>query len=78
MLVKNKAFSVLEIVLLLVFTIIIASSIYLTHKYTTRISNTMTKLKLLKTQVSAELNYGNGHIAKQKSQNGLYALTNIS
>ncbi|MDE5035776.1 transposase, partial [Francisella tularensis subsp. holarctica] len=38
----------------------------------------MTKLKLLKTQVSAELNYCNGHIAKQKSLNGLYALTNIS
>ncbi|APD51287.1 transposase [Francisella hispaniensis FSC454] len=38
----------------------------------------MAKLKLIKTQVTTELNYGNGHIAKEKSQNGLYALTNIS
>ena len=45
---------------------IIASSIYLTHKYTTRISNTMAKLKLIKTQISTELNYGSGHITKRK------------
>lgn len=81
MLVKNKGFSVVEIILLTVFTIIIVASIYsiyITHKYTVRISNQLAKLSLIKTQVSVELNYGNGDVVKQKSENGLHALVNIS
>ena len=81
MLVKNKGFRSKEIVLLVIFTVIIIVSIfyiYLNHNYTSRVSNNLSKLDLLKTVVSTELAYGNGSVEKEKSKNGLYSLTNIS
>ncbi|MED7787765.1 transposase [Francisella sp. 19X1-34] len=81
MLVKNKGFGTKEIILLVIFVIIIIASIffvYLKHNYTTRLSNEISRLDLLKTRVSTELIYGNGTVEKQSSKNGLYALVNIS
>lgn len=81
MLVKNKGFGSKEIILLVIFTVIIIVSIfyiYLNHNYTSRVSNNLSKLDLLKTVVSTELVYGNGSVEKEKLKNGLYSLTNIS
>lgn len=81
MLVKNKGFGTKETIALVIFTIIIVFSIffiYLNHNYTTRISNDISKLNLLKTRVVTEVVYGNGSVEEQKSKNHLYALTNIS
>lgn len=81
MLVKNKGFGTKEIILLTIFVIVIIVSIffvYLNHNYTTRLSNEVSRLDLVKTRVSTELIYGNGTVEKQSSKNGLYALANIS
>ncbi|WP_245323057.1 transposase [Francisella sp. LA112445] len=81
MLVKNKGYGTKEILLLAIFAIIIIISIffiYLNHNYTTRISNEISRLDLLKTKVATELIYGNGTVEEQSSKNGLYALINIA
>ena len=75
MLVKNKGFGTKETIALVIFTIIIVFSIffvYLNHNYTTRISNDISKLDLLKTRVVTELIYGNGSVEEQKSKNHLF------